>query len=126
MKLDYLHNTNAFGEHIIRLYDFGKQEALQFKQAIEQTIVANKLPLDLSTLSFIAARNCHLVLHLGDEEAGIQTADGKHFICVLTLNGYQQMLQLLQPFCLKDTKGYQWLYDLDTEIDFLFSPAGSW
>jgi hypothetical protein len=36
------------------------------------------------------------------------------------------MVALLDPFCNKETKGYQWLYDIDSDIDFLFSPAGTW
>jgi hypothetical protein len=36
------------------------------------------------------------------------------------------MISLLDPFCIKDRKGYQYLYDIDNPIDFLFSPAGSW
>ena len=36
------------------------------------------------------------------------------------------MIMLLEPFSQNDNLGYQWLYDLDTKIEFLFSPKGTW
>jgi hypothetical protein len=37
-----------------------------------------------------------------------------------------RLISLLAPFCKKETKGYQWLYDVDSKTDFLFSPGGTW
>jgi hypothetical protein len=34
------------------------------------------------------------------------------------------MLELIEPFT-KHAQGYQWLYDLDTPVEFLFSPNGT-
>ena len=31
----------------------------------------------------------------------------------------------LEPFCNKETKSYQYLYDLDNPTDFIFSPSGT-
>jgi hypothetical protein len=38
------------------------------------------------------------------------------------------MVSLIEPFCLRDLSSYQWLYEVDTEIDLLFSPSakGGW
>ena len=126
MKLDYIDEINEYGDNLVRLYDFNSAEANKFFLAIQQTLIVNKMPLDLSTLDFIEARNCSLVLRLSDEDNGIITTNNKKFFCELTFKGYEHMLTLLEPFCKKETKGYQWLYDVDSSTDFLFSPAGTW
>ncbi len=126
MQLDYLHNTNAFGDHIVRLYDFGMDEARLLRNAIVETIMDKNESLDLAGLSFVQPRNCSLVLHITSEDAGILTGDGVNFICALTLDGYRNLLNQIEPYCNRNTTGYKYLYDLDTEIDFLLSPAGTW
>ncbi len=126
MQLDYINNINAYGDNIVRLYDFDSAQAGKFRQLIQQTLVVNKASLDLSTIDFIEARNCKLTLRISDEDEGITTSGKKHFFCDLTIAGYEQMISIIDQFCNKETKGYQFLYDVDSQIDFLFSPAGTW
>ncbi|WP_302850212.1 hypothetical protein [Polaribacter cellanae] len=38
------------------------------------------------------------------------------------MESYIEMLRLLEPFCKKESKGYQYLYDVDTPTDLLFAP----
>ena len=126
LELDYIHRYNAFGENIVRLYHFNAKEAAKLSQLIKQTLLAEQGVLDLTTIDFITPRNCKLVLRISSTNEGIITHDGIHFFCNLTLEGYEQMLAAMAPFCIKDSKGYQWLYEADNPIDFLFSPAGTW
>ncbi len=126
MQLDYTGEINEHGEDIVRLYDSNMEETLLLAQAIQQTLVENRKELQLYTLEFIESRNCYLTLRLADSDIGILTKDHINFYCFLTIEGYQQMLKLLEPFCKKETKAHQWLYDIDTPTDFLFSPAGTW
>lgn len=126
MNLDYIDKTNEYGDNMVRLYNFDKAEAIKFRDAIQQTIIVNKKLLPLTTLDFIQVRNCYLTLRISDEDEGITTNDKVNFVCDLTLEGYKQMVLLLEPFCKKETKGYQWLYDIDSQTDFLFSPGGTW
>lgn len=126
MQLDYIHNINNSGEHMIRLYNFNMSQAIKFRNSIQDSILIKKNPLNLSDLEFIEARNCELTLRIADDDIGIISEDTVLFFCDLTLEGFQEMVDLLQPFCVKETKGYQWLYDIDNEIDFLFSPGGTW
>lgn len=126
MQLDYIENVNAYGDNIVRLYNFDSAEADKFRKIVQQTILLNKRPLDLSTIDFIEARNCRLTLRISDEDDGITTSGKKHFFCDLTITGYEQMVSLMEQFCNKETKGYLFLYDVDSQIDFLFSPAGTW
>jgi hypothetical protein len=126
MQLDYIENINEFGENVVRLYNFDKLQVIKFRALIEDTIVNRKQRLDLSQVDFIEARNCNLILGLFKTDEGILSKDNKTFYCALTLEGYQNMLKLLEPFCKKNTKGYTFLYDIDNPTDFLFSPAGTW
>lgn len=126
MELDYVANVNEFGENVVRLYNFDKSQAIIFRGLIEDSIVKGKKRLDLSKVDFIESRNCNLILGLFESDEGIFSIDEKTFFCALTLEGYINMLKLLEPFCKKETKGYQYLYDIDNPTDFLFSPAGTW
>lgn len=125
MELDFIGNINNYGEHVVRLYNFDKSEAIKFKALIKDTIITKKEKLDLSTVDFIQMRNCNLILGLYKVDEGILSKDYKTFYCLLTMETYENMLLLLEPFCIKETKGYKFLYEIDTPTDFLFSPAGT-
>jgi hypothetical protein len=126
MQLDYIDHINEYGDNLVRLYNFDRAEADKFRKIVHQTVVVNNLPLDLSTIDFIEARNCKLTLRISDEDEGITTSGKNRFFCDLTISGYEKMIVLLDQFCKAETKGYQYLYDVDSQTDFLFSPAGSW
>ena len=126
MKLEFLENVNAYNEHVIRLYDFNSAQAGTFRQAVDRLIIDKENSIDLTTLNFIQAINCKLTLRVSESDEGITTNDKKIFFCDLTLNNYNNMSNLLEPFCRKESNGYQWLYDIDTPIDFLFSAGGAW
>jgi len=110
----------------MRLYEFDKAQAIQFRDALQQTILQQKQSLDVNALPFVQARNCNLLLQLSDEDEGIIQVAKFDFNCKLTYHSYEKMIAILAPFCLKETKGYQWLYDVDNLTDFLFSPGGTW
>jgi hypothetical protein len=133
MKLEYLDNISSLGEYagvvtnqLIRLFDFDKTEAEKFKQAIRKTIMEENQSLELSDLDFIQSVNCSLTLRISKDDKGITTEDQHTFICDLTKKGYQKIISFVEPFCNKDNDGYQWLYDINTPIEFLFSPSGEW
>lgn len=129
MKLEFIYEVNEYGDQLIRLYDFDKAEAAKFRDAISETIIKNQQSLDLLSLDFIEPVNCRLILHIAEgeeEDAGIMTQDNLLFFCDLSLDAYKKMVQLIEPFCKKDLRNFQMLYDLDTQIDFLFSPYGVW
>ena len=126
MQLDYIDHYNEYDDNIVRLYDFDMAEANKFRQIVQQSILVNMKTLNLASIDFIDARNCNLTLRISEEDEGITTEDNIEFYCDLTIKGYQQMIILLEQFCSKETKGYQFLYDIDSHTDFLFSPAGTW
>ena len=123
MKLEFLDTINEYGDHIVKLYDFDKEEAARFRLAIQETIIIANKPLDLNSLDFIQPVNCKLILHISDTDEGVFSIDNQTFFCDLTIEGYREMLRLIEPYCNKNTRSFQMLYDLDTEIDLLFSPS---
>ena len=125
MKLDYIGNYNEYGENILRLYNFDKSQAIKFRDLIQEVIVDQQKRLDLSQVEFIEKGDCNLILGIFKTDEGILSDDNKNFICALTLDGFKNMLKILEPFCMKETKGYQYLYEIDNPTDFLFSPAGT-
>lgn len=126
MTLDYIHKVNEYGDNIVRLYNFDRSQAEKLKKLITDTIISNGTDLNLSLVNFIQPRNCNLILRIADEDIGIVTSDNENFFCDLTTQSYIQMVSLLEPFCRRETNGYQWLYDIDSQTDFLFSPGGTW
>ncbi len=127
MKLKFLESINEYGEHIVKLYSFDKEEANKFKHAIQLTIIDDNKSLDLDSLDYIESVNCKLILRLSDTDEGIIPINDENFdllYCNLTTNGYRKMLDLIEPYCSKNSRSFQMLYDLDTEIDFLFTPVG--
>jgi hypothetical protein len=133
MKIEFLDDISEGGRfphadpnQLVRLYNFDNVQAQLLRQTIQTEIIENKKRVDLATLHFTQAINCNLVLQISDTDKGITTIDNNNFVCNLTIEKYKEIVFLIEPFCDKETDGYQWLYDLDTPIDFLFSPGGSW
>lgn len=122
MKLDYIDNYNGLQENIVRLFDFDKAEAIQFRDLLQETVIKNRQKLDLSQIDFINTEECNLIFGLFKSDEGILTKDNETYFCILTMGSYMEMLRLLEPFCKKESKGYQYLYDVDTPTDLLFAP----
>jgi hypothetical protein len=126
MELDYIENVNGLDENVVRLYNFNMAEAIKFRDLIKETIIDKKKRLDLSEVDFIEPRNCNLLFGLFESDEGILTKDNETFFCVLTMESFVDMVKLLEPFCKKESRGFQYLYDVDTPTDLLFSPTASW
>ncbi len=133
MKLDYLSDISNGGQiqgvisdEIVRLFDFNFEEAILFRDAIQTTIIEKNESLNCGKLTFIEPINCNLIFTISETDEGIVTNNNIHFNCQLSIAAYMHMLELLQPFCLRNSPGYHYLYDLDNPIELLFAPGGSW
>ncbi|PVD49274.1 hypothetical protein DC498_25875 [Terrimonas sp.] len=133
MKIEFLDDISDGGRfphadpnQLVRLYDFDCSQANRLRQIIQEEIIKSNKEIDLATLDFIQPVNCGLILKISDTDKGIVTSDNKNFVCSLTIEKYREMIFLMEPFCDKESNGCQWLYGIDTPIDFLFSPGGSW
>ena len=125
MKLDYIDDYNELQENLVRLYNFDMAEAIKFRDLLIEVVILKKQKLDLSKVDFIEPRNCNLILGLFKTDEGILTKDNQTFFCILTLKGFENMVKLIEPFCKKESKGYQYLYDIDNPTDLLFCPSAS-
>lgn len=125
MELDYIDNFNGLNENIVRLYNFNKAEAILFRDLLLDTLIDKKQKLDLAEIDFITPRNCNLIFGLFKSDEGILTKDNETFFCILTHDGFKKMITLLEPFCKKESKGYQYLYDIDNPTDLLFCPTAT-
>jgi hypothetical protein len=123
MEVDYIENVNGHNENIVRLYNFNKAEAILFRDLLVETIITKKQKLDLSQVDFITPRNCNLIFGLFKSDEGILTKDNETFFCILTLDGFKRMIKLIEPFCKKESRSYQYLYDIDNPTELLFSPS---
>jgi hypothetical protein len=123
MKLDYIDNYNGLQENIVRLYNFDKAEAIKFRNLLVDTIINKKQKLDLSQVDFMELINCNLIFGLFKTDEGILTKDNQTFFCILTLKGFENMVKLIEPFCKKEVRSYQYLYDIDNPTELLFSPS---
>lgn len=133
MKLEFLDDIsdggrfkNVVSDRLVRLYDFDAIQATKLKDNIIENILKANKALDLSSLDFIEPINCNLTFIISDKDEGLKSHDKMNFVCALTPSLYQEMTLLIEPFCKEKLNGYQWLYDIDTPIDFLFSPGGTW
>lgn len=124
MQLDFIDNINEYGDNMVRLYDFDRSEAILFRDVLLH-LIEKKGQFPLVNCEFIEPRNCYLTLRVANIDEGIVSDDNVNFFCYMTLDGYRNMVKILEPFCVKETKGYQYLYDIDSLTDFVLSPAGS-
>ena len=60
MKLEFLDNINEYQDQVIRLFNFDRTEAIQFRDAIQKTLIEKEQALDLNSLEFIEKINCKL------------------------------------------------------------------
>lgn len=118
--------TDVFPKQLIRLYNFDSVETKMLSDQIRTEILEKEKSLDIASLNFIEALNCNLELRLSQTSRGIRSLDDYNFYCDLTKADFEDMLLRIEPFYLDNQNGYQWLYDIDTPIEFLFSPGGTW
>ena len=125
MKLDYIDNYNELQENLVRLYNFDMAEAIKFRDLLIEVVILKKQKLDLSQVDFIEPVNCNLIIGLFKTDEGILTKDNQTFFCILTLKSFENMVKLIEPFCKKESRAHQYLYDIDNPTDLLFCPSAS-
>ncbi|AOW18216.1 hypothetical protein LPB03_12490 [Polaribacter vadi] len=125
MEVDYIENFNGLDENLVRLYNFDQKEANKFRDLLEETVINKKQKLNLAEVDFIEPINCNLIFGLFKSDEGILTKDNETFFCILTLESFKNMVKLIEPFCVKESRAHQYLYDVDTPTDLLFCPSAT-
>lgn len=129
MKIEHLANIDPAHpkDGILRAFDFDSTEACQFKNILSKLANGLIAEIDLSSLPFVTSvGGCHLFLKVGSRDKGTIRVSNTVFECILTRDTWVNAEGLVEPFCEGNLSGYQWLYDLNTDIDFLFPPSGDW
>ncbi|MES2630310.1 MAG: hypothetical protein V4616_15230 [Bacteroidota bacterium] len=120
MKIEFLRDIKGRGEHVMRIYDFDKSQAQLFRDDIREVITEGRT-VHLSDKEYITCVNCFFSLRISGQDVGILTDDDHHFFLKMSIAGYEDILQKIEPFCQRDAKTYIWLYDLDNPVELLFS-----
>jgi hypothetical protein len=130
MKIEYLSHTDPAypNESIFRIFDFDTNEASKFREIVSKLAQGKISESELNELPFIVpVEGCRLVLKTGAKNRGIVEVSKKSFECILKKEAWGNAHDLIEPFCdYINSNVYQWLYDLDTDIELLFSPTGKW
>jgi len=130
MKIEYLTNTNPAHpkDSILRIFDFTSSEACQFRDILSKLADGSIPEINVSELPFVTPiAGCRLTLQVGSRDKGVIRASNSAFECILTKLTWENAEGLVEPFCdAREFSGYQWLYNLDTDIELLFSQNGDW
>ena len=80
----------------------------------------------LSEEKFIQKTAVVLDFVISTNDNGIIQLGKKKFSCQLTRGAYREMEYIVKELLKNKLEGFQWLYDLDTSIDFLLSKDAKW
>lgn len=127
MKLEYV-SDGSEDCPLIRIHGFGPPDACSLRSlavaladgstgAVEVHGLARMEPVD----------GCRLTLRVGPEDRGIRQLPAPNaFECVLRQRTWEQVADLIAPFCEEVAPGrYQWL-DESGDIALLLSADGNW
>ena len=128
MKVEYLENINYDypDNSLIRIYDFTREESKLFSRKIME-LLNSKQSIKMRGISFVEMINCDLELIVGIEDQGIIEVENKKYTCILKDETYKNMVEMIDSYNKSEKlSGYHWLYDLNINIDFLYSQNGDW
>ena len=109
----------------MRLYDYSQGETHALRKIASELVTGVREwidPLDESWI--VPSGGCKLTLQRGERDFDIRKLGSLSFACELTEDGWNNVEELLDPFCKSVTTGFQWLTDRG-RIAFLISPSGN-
>lgn len=129
MKLEFL----AEGSDdcpLIRLYRFDQTEAMRLREGFRALADGSRQSIPLHEEWWIEpVEECRLDLRLGKRDLGIVERLPMRFECVLGEEGWLEMMEKADPFCVSPgdfrVEECQWLSH-DGEVSLLLSPTGKW
>jgi len=125
VKLDYL-KDGSDDCPLVRLYEFRSEEILRVRHSFERLAngVAEHVALD-EVVAVESIDGTRLTFSRAARDRGVVPSGESSFDVVLTPDGWQSCIELVEPFC-KPGTGYQWLCDGVGHIRLLLSRNGSW
>ncbi len=128
MLIEYVSNVNQKfpKDAIVRIFDFTMRESKDFCRSMMRIWETGE-PLDMATLNFAKEINCKLRFAVDDRDQGVRKSSDGNFVCFLTKKSYWEMYRLIESYNEKEGElAHQWLYNLNTDIDLLYSRTGLW
>lgn len=130
MRIECLDNVDSAHreDRIIKIFDFDSHEACLLSKKVSELADGSAATIDLGALPFVeSVGRLRLLLKVGEKDEGVIHLPDDTFECILSRGAWEDVLRLIAPFCGSiDQSSYQWLYDLGTNIELLFSPSGHW
>ncbi|MBI5687441.1 MAG: hypothetical protein HZC54_20400 [Verrucomicrobia bacterium] len=125
MKLDYL-KDGSDDCPLIRLYEFSSVEIQRLRQSFERLAngTAKHVALDEAT-PVESVDGTRLTFIRDERDRGVVLSSPQSFDMILSPEGWQRCVGLLDPFC-ETSRGYQWLCDDVGQIPLLLSSDGAW
>ena len=127
MRLEYLPDGSP-DFPLIRLYDFDHHTMTGFRRLVAELRNGSRRELVVHDLPEVeAVGGCQLVLEVGKRNLGvIRSRCENSFTCILTEAGWENVADLMEPFCEPGQAGaFQWLSD-EGKIPLLLSVNGQW
>ena len=111
-------------DKIICLSHFTKEDLLLFENVLENMQQRNFCRV--SEEKFIQKTDVVLDFVISTNDNGIIQLGKKNFSCQLTRGAYREMEYIVKELLKNKLEGFQWLYNLDTSIDYLLSKDAKW
>ena len=111
-------------DKIICLSHFSRQDLTMLIYILEG--VAKGKKCNLSNEHFIKRKDVGLELIQSDVDYGISQINKNKFVCRLSRITYLNAIDLIKNLLNNKMHGFQWLYDIDTSVEFLLSKDGRW
>jgi hypothetical protein len=125
MKLEFLGSGSADCP-LLRLFEFGDDQARSLQQLVLRVAKNQSDSAPLHAEPFIQPLNgCALTLRHGEHDRGVRELEASHFVWEMTAGAWLDVAGLIQPFCRKESFGYQWLTRIG-DITVLLSHDGKW
>ena len=124
MKLEYLADGAAECP-LVRLYEFDPSQAQQLRE-LGLIAAGEREAVALQNEEWVeAVSECCLGLRVGSRNYGVRQVKLQRFECILTLEGWSNVGDLLAPFAETHESAFQWLNN-DGKIALLISQDGHW
>ena len=129
MTVEFLENGSSDCP-LIRIFGGQPEVCRQFRRAFEQLAEGGIGEISLTDLPGVEPiGGCRLVAQAGSRDKGIVRKGGNEFCWVLTPGTWNNVLDLIGPFCRAEAVGFQWLDQVpssEARVLVSASSSGTW
>ena len=122
MKLDYL-KDGSDDCPLVRLYNFRSTEIQHLRRLFESLATGAAQHVSLDEVESVDGSR--ITFTRAAHDSGVVERGPQSFDVVLTAEGWQPCIELVEPFC-EPNWGFQWLCDEVGHIRLLLSHDGAW